>query len=205
MTKKKLARILKTIGSILWLGVLWLVCSLTLITLPVASMAAYHAASRVIRRHESGLTSVFFLHMGKQLKRWLPVAVLEGLVLAWLLFDIYYFYAYGTEFSRILSALSYGILFLFLEANVVIFPCASRFAGSRSHIIRTAIFICFRHVWASLLLTVLFLAAVFCVLALPPSLLILPGFYWYVSSLLLEPLLKKYSVPRPGDEDEEEE
>ena len=192
---------MNTLGSVLLTGLLWLLCSIPVITLPAASMAAYHTSAKVIRRGKGYVTRVFFEAFLRQLKRWLPVAFCDLLVLVWLLFDIIYLHGYGTEFTQSLLYIIYGILLLYVAMNTVFFPCASRYGGGRFNVFKTAFYICFRHIWASALMTLIFAAGLYVMYLMPWSLLVVPGLYWFLSSLIMEGILRRYSR-NPDEEDD---
>lgn len=192
------ARFMNQLGSILWTGILWLLVSLPVITIPAASMAAYHTISQVIRKDRGYLTQTFFRQFGKYLKKWITVSLLDLLILAWLLFDIIYLHGYGTDFSRTLSFITYGILAVYLSVNLRLFTFGSRFGGSRLEIFKLSVYATFRHVLTTLLLVLILGAGVFLVWLMPWSILVLPGILGYVTELVSEPVLQRYTKGAAG-------
>ncbi len=187
------ARFMNQLGSVLWTGILWLLASLPVITIPAASMAAYHTVSQVIRKDKGYLTQTFFRQLCRYVKKWLTVSFLDLLVLAWLLFDLIYLHGYGTDFSRTLTYITCGILAVFLAVNLRLFAFGSRFGGSRLEIFKLSVYATFRHILTTVVLLIVLGACVYVAWLMPWSIVILPGILVYIMSLVSEPVLRKYT------------
>ncbi|MBR1472586.1 MAG: DUF624 domain-containing protein, partial [Lachnospiraceae bacterium] len=193
-----------------WTGLLWLLLCLPVFTVPMASMAAYQTMSRAVRGEQAYVTDTFFRSFARYFKKWTGFALLELLILAWLLFDCIYLYGYGTEFSQVLSYIIYGFLLLFVALNAVLYPCASRFGGSRFTVFKLAFYIVFRHLLASVALLLLAGLCVYGLFLLPRSILLawcvllLPGAYWFAASIIMEPVLRRYTVGTEAPADKKE-
>lgn len=199
------ARIMNTLAGVLWTGMLWLLCVLPVLTVPAASMAAYHTITHAVRRDESYVTRTFFHSFGHYFRKWIGVSVLEAFLLVWLLFDCIYLYGYGTEFSQVLGYIIYGFLLLFIAVNGILFPCASRFGGTRFTVFKLAFYITFRHLWASAALLLLGMLSVYALFLMPVFFLPVPGLYWFLASCVMEPVLKKYTADPVEEVPEEDE
>jgi len=187
------ARFMDRFGSILWTGILWLIVSLPVVTIPAASMAACHTVAQVIRKNRGYLTRTFFGQFRKYTKKWFTVSLADLLILAWLLFDIIYLHGYGTEFSKTLSYITYGIMAVYLAVNLRLFSFGSRFGGSRIEIFKLSVYATFRHLLSTVLLLLMLGAGAYLVWLMPWSILLLPGLLIYVASLVSEPVLRHYT------------
>ena len=91
MKESRLHQVLTAIIDILWLGLLWLLCSLPLVTLGAASTALYYSMVKCVRHERSRATREFF-HAFRQNFRQATLLWLICLgVLALGLADIYAF------------------------------------------------------------------------------------------------------------------
>lgn len=188
------ANIAEQIADLLVAGFLWLLCSLPVVTIGPATAALYYTVVKVVRRKRDTVTSAFFHSFRGNLRQGIGLTVLYlayGAVLA----------AYGLLWGRLgeaaVSPYAYaaaGILLgaPFLFTIVYIFPIMSRFDAGMARQLQYALHMSVGHPLATLVL-ILWLAAVLCCAYLFSfSLLVLPGICAFVSSLLIEPVFRKY-------------
>lgn len=199
------ANFMNTLAGIIWVGVLWLVCSLPLITLGAASCAAYNVTVNVVRHGRNYVTSSFFEAFKENWKVSLPVQIIALTLFLLLGFDCIYLYGYGTEFSQMLTYIIYAFSILFFVIMFYLYPTMQRFDESRIELFKIAFYMTFRHILSSIALLLIFIIAILAVYFMPWSILIIPGIWWYLQSFIIERILRKFSTTEDDDETEEDE
>lgn len=183
------------IGSgmdLVYVSVLWLVCSIPVVTIGAASTALYDTVVHCIRRREEGLLSRFFSTFRAEFKTatlsWL--LWLAGLVLCALL--AVYLLANGDGAQGFLFRINLVILLVVAAGSLVwVFPVLSRFTMGFGGLNLAAVKLVFSHLPATLVMGVLLaLAALACYTWLYP-LLLLPGLVALLDSFYMERVFTK--------------
>lgn len=179
-------------------SLLWSICSLPIVTFGAASTAAYYTCAKVLRRHNGHVFPEFFRSFRLDLKHSTLASLVFGAVLAILVLDCVYFY--GTN-----AALLY--LFYLMTAMVIgfmayYFPLLSRFSMGALALIRTSAVLMFRHLFKTILLLILLFSVALGVYLMPWGILVFPGLGFWLSTYLLEPVLRS-CAPDPGPEESE--
>lgn len=191
------SRFMNLLGDIIAVSLLWLLCSIPLITLGAASTAAYYTAAKCIR-HKNGTIFASFFHAFKtNLKQSVGITVLYALLLIVLLLDCAYFYGNGSDLGLLALYFFYFLILVWLCS--LSYACAwlSRFWVKTMHLFRMSLVLVFRHLKTTVLLLVLLLAGALGIWLMPWSILLLPGAIALTQTFLLEPLLRKYAPAAP--------
>ena len=199
-TNGTFARLMNFLWNLILVSVLWLVCCLPVVTLGAASTAAYYTMAKAVRRHNGTVISEFFHSFRQNFKQATVLTLIYGAVLVFLLLDCSYFYNNQAPYSRELLYLFYAMICMVIVHMHYLFPALSRFTESNFRLFRMAIVMMFRHLLSSILLLVLFLAAVVGVIWVPWGVLLFPGILVCVHSFLTEKILRKFAPP-PSEED----
>ena len=194
MKESKLKTVLTAIIDLLYVGILWLLCSLPILTLGPATTALYYATVKRIRHERGHLTKVFFAGFRQNFRQSFPMWLLylAALGLAWL--DWYGYRQLAIPNSGLLSAFS-GILALpALLSFPWMFAYISRFSNSFGGSLKFVLFLTARNLGKTLILTgelVLFLGISW---MLPQLLPLLPGAFALLMSLTIEPVFQLYTA-----------
>lgn len=195
------ARVMNWLWNMLVISVLWILCSLPVVTIGAASTAAYYAAAKAVRRHAGTTAKEFFSAFRLNLVQGTVLTVLFGLVTGVLVMECVYLYSDpGVPLSML-------YLFYFLTAAVLacamyLWCCLSRFARGSFALIRMAVVLTFRHITTSILLLLLLAALLIGVYLMPWGILIFPGVTVYLQTFPVERILLRYS-PKPAEDSEE--
>lgn len=201
--KRKIKRSIFDSDRIVWRGisagmdlvyasVLWLVCSIPVLTIGAASTALYDTVVHCIRRREEGLLARFFGTFRAEFKTatlsWLMW--LAGLVLCALL--AVYLLTNGDGAQGFLFRINLVILLVVVVGALVwVFPVLSRFTMGFGGLNLAAVKLVFSHLPATVIMGVLLiLSALACYVWLYPM-LILPGLAALVNSLYVESIFQK--------------
>lgn len=187
-------RLLGSFMDLVFVSLLWLVCSLPLITIGTASTAAYDTVIHCIRRKEPGLVARFFSTFKAELLRGALCTVVWALALALLGLLLVYVMGLGDSpmsFIFLVNAVVLGVVVL--GSLVWVFPVLSRFQMTAGKAMTTALRLVFARLPATLamVLALIFTVAV-CFLWLFP-LIVLPGLFWYFQAEFIEPAFSQYS------------
>lgn len=171
------------------LSVLWLVCSLPLVTLGASSSALYYGVLRSVRKEEGSAARFFFRGFRDNWKQGTVVTVIM-IAFAWVIF----FLAYTTQGKALVILIALCVLFLAWLHYLLSY--IARFQAPMKKVLVNTLAICLANLPASLsmvaLLIVTVLALVWTFPASAMTLLLIPAVYTLVSSFLLERVYRKY-------------
>lgn len=211
-------RFLETITNLLLLNLLFLVCSLPIVTLGPSLTATYYVALKIVRKEETGIFKNFFHSFRMNFKQGLILGVGVLLLAAIVVVDMQaltYVIAIPETVSKVLTFVI-GLLGLILcIIAVYLFAVLAQFDNKLSELIKWSAIIAVRHLPVTLVSLVLFAAPVIVFYFFPAFFLqtILPvlllvgfsGIIYIQSSLLVR--VFSYYIPAEDNEgiDENEE
>lgn len=185
------------------LSVLFLLCCLPVVTIGPAASALYYSCVKYIRRGESGAYRGFFHAFRDNLRAGIPATVvflLLGLALdAGFLFFTMAAQAAG-DIWPLVRVVYCVLLLLPLSYLAVTFPLLSRFTFTAGGLLSTALRVTLRHLPAALGAAVLLAGSVILTLRFlyRGVILLTPAVCALVSSLLLEPVFRRYTPKEDG-------
>lgn len=201
MKETKLHAVLTAIIDIVWLGLLWLVCSLPLFTLGAASTALYYSMVKCVRHERGRATREFFGAFGRNFRQATALWLLCLLALALGLGDVCAFSQMGVQPGDFLYVFSRLLLLPVPVLFPWIFAFLSRFQNTVSGTLRFAVYLAGRH-WKATLLLLMELALTLLIAWLMPGIIpLLPGAVCLLMSLLIEPALRELSAGQGTNED----
>ncbi|MDR1419076.1 MAG: DUF624 domain-containing protein [Treponema sp.] len=185
--------------DIMTLNLIWLLCSLPLVTIGAAATAFYYAMVKVIRGERGHLWSEFWrsfkLNFVKATLVWICFAALVFLLLVNrnITADIGgYFGAFLLCFYTALAAVFFAIL-------MYVFPVLSRFHMTIPEVLKLSVYMCFRYLHYTLALLSIAAGAAALLYFMPLFVFIVPAGALFCFSRLMEPLLIRHT---PGTADE---
>ncbi len=206
---------LQKIGMLIALSILFILCSLPVVTIGAAASALYYAVAKSVRRERSYPTKEFFRAFKRNLKNGTVLTVIFGGLAALILYNREVLWQASSGEREMLSEIMMGspdggaltlyvvydgmLIFLAMLA-VYLFPVLSRFAMKLSDIIKLSFVMSLRFFYFTVLLTAgtgVLIYLQWKVLPIP-TILLLPGGWTYLSSFLLEKAMKKY-IPTPKE------
>ncbi len=199
MKESKLKTALTAVTDILYAGILWLLCSLPILTLGPATTALYYTTVKRIRHERGHLSKVFFAGFRRNFRQSFPMWLLYLAVMCLAAFDFYAYRHMGLSVGGPLSAFS-GILALpALLTFPWMFAYISRFSNSFGGSLKFVCYLAARHLGRSLILTgelALFLGISW---MLPQILPLLPGVFALLMSLTIEPVFRVYTADQEAE------
>ena len=196
--ESKIGAALTAVIDIITAGLLWLLCSLPLVTVGAASTALYYSVVKCIRHERGRLVKSFF----RSFRRDFKIATLLWLIflVAGLIFsaDIY---AFGRMAESSLPGTVGKILLIALLAFFPwVFAFVSRFTNTVSGTLKFCGYLALRNFVTTLLMTLELAAFGLIVWLMPPLVFILPGLVCLLLSLHIEPVFKPLTAEMSSED-----
>lgn len=195
-------------GRLILISLVWILCCIPVVTVLPATAAFYYTVIKSIRRGHGYLLREYFSSLKSNIKRGILLSTIWLFTIALLLFNIRTMWASETLYGLVITMLNLILIFFGIGFGVYICPMLSRFSIQTGRLVRLASVMVFRHLPVTILLSagtggcimLVYLAFQTVsseedVMPLIALLLILPGVWCYISTFLVEPVLKKYMPP----------
>ena len=185
------------VGDIVMLSLLWVLCSVPLVTMGAASTALYDAAVHVMRRKDDAVFSRFFGTFRRELKTACLTTLLWG-ALAGLTVLLYRGLVGSAPDGQVVTAWSViFLLLLYLLLCILswVFPLLSRFTFGFADLNRTALRLALGHILRSASMALLLGLGIAAFSQNYFFIFFVPGLASWLSSFLIEPVFEKYSDP----------
>lgn len=196
------SRFMNQVFDILYVGILWIVCSIPVITAGAAATAAYYAMAKCVR-HKTGYIGREFFHSFKSnIRQILPLTLLFLVVSGVLALDIQYVWNHENKVNNTLFVI---LLFMaFTAAGLAVYACPllSRFQKKNTELIKTAAYLTFKFLPITAAILLVFAVSCVGVFLMPWAVLVIPGVYLFVLSYPMEYILKKLMPPVEEDSEE---
>ncbi len=201
MKESKLHMVLTALIDIIWLGILWLVCSLPVITIGAASTALYYTMVKCVRHDIPEPTRFFFRAFRKNFRQATLLWLLCLAALGVGLLDIVAFSQMGVKRGDFLYIFSRLLLLPVPMLFPWIFAFLSRFENTVMGTLRFAVWLALKN-WKQTLLMFFEAALVGLICWLLPQIApLMPGVLCLLTSFSIEPALRELSAGqgRPDD------
>lgn len=194
---------LASIIDIIFLGILWLLCSLPVVTIGPASCAMYHAMVKCVRRGRAHTGASFFKALKENFRTslllWLLFLLLIGLWLA----DMYAMNVLDPEGTRLMSGISAFLIIPVLIPLPWLFAYISRFANSLWDTLKFSVFLSIKNLARTVMLLLIMAAFVMLGWIFPALIPLLPGFGCLLMSFQIEPVFRAITQELETDTNED--
>ena len=194
----KIYKFLDKFWNMVWIGILWIICSIPIITIGAASTAAYYAMVRSVRKNEDNSTRDFFKSFKQNFKQATIMTVIYIVVGIAFSFATWFYYNGQGGFNLGLRWFYYIVILVYLCTITYAFSWLSRYEMSTFHALTYPIAVTLMHLRFSLGLIVFWAAATIVLywsyntFLFAPLLLLMPGLKCLFDTFMIEPVLKKY-------------
>lgn len=198
-------RFIGKFGDVILLHILWLVCSIPIVTIGASTTAVYYVTLKLARDDDGYTIRSFFKSFKENFKQatiiWLIMIVLGAIIG----FDLYFFLMIQTAssmFRTIMLAVFGGFGIIYLSVCTYVFPVLSRFYNPIRKTLFNAFFMSIRHLFQTLTMLVVDGGIVFLMFSYVPQLLLF-GFplIAFFNSYIFNGIFKRYMPEeRPIDE-----
>ena len=147
-------RFFRTVGNIWWLHILWLVCSIPIITIGASTTALCYSSMK-LRRQEGYITSNFFKSFKENFAQSTILFLIYTVALALLLADIVLGNQMGTQLGKALKYGSIAILVPYILSAVYVYAVQSRFVNPIGKTIQYSFMIALTHLKETIQIVIL--------------------------------------------------
>lgn len=185
-------RFITKIANSVYLNILWLVCSLPIVTIGASTTSLFYVTLKMAKNEEGNLTAAFFRSFKENFRQatkiWL-ILLAAGIVFA---LDGYIFY--HMWFENVLWTIGTAIFLVALAAYAIIlmyiFPLLARFDNTIAAMFKNSIFIGMRFLMCTALMAVIYFAMLFVVIHIfTPAVIFGEGLCALLCSYLLSNIL----------------
>lgn len=152
-------------GNLVILNILWILCSLPIITAGAATTALYYVIFQYQTAEETAVIKPFFRAFVKNFKHstllWIPSLI----IMAILVLDVRYMFAYGT--STLVGIVIFVVCAVFLMVQAHLLPQLARFETKLKNVIQNGVLLTILHMPSSLMMAVLNVLPIVIVLLFP--------------------------------------
>ncbi|MEG0370087.1 MAG: YesL family protein [Hungatella sp.] len=188
-------RLIDKILHLLWINILWLVCSIPIVTIGASTTAVYSVTLKMVRNQEGYITQSFWKAFKENFKQstiiWLVMMIL-GIILG---ADFLLYIRSGATdlWHMILMVVFFGGVVVFLMIHNYVYAVLAKFDNSTWRTVLNAFIMSVRHLPSS----VLMICIAFGILALgfmvfPPILFLGFGLIAYVNSCFFVKIFDRY-------------
>lgn len=196
------SRFMNCLFDILYVGILWIVCSLPVLTAGASTTAAYYAMAKCVRYKTGYIGREFFKSFRGNLKQSLPLTLLFYLAAGVWVTDIIYVWWHESSLNNALFVILLLLGFLLGGVTVYSCPLLSRFQKRNLELIKTAAYLLFKFLPVTLGILLVFALSCVGVYLMPWAVLVIPGVYLYALSFPMEWILHKL-MPKVEEDSEE--
>ena len=200
MKTSRLGSLLSSLIDLIWAGILWLFCSLPVITIGASTTALYYTIVKCVRHDRGRVVNCFFHSLRSNFRQATVIWLLCLLYIAVGIGDAYAFSRMGVREGELLFYIS---RLFFLPVPLLfpwLFAFLSRFENTVGGTLRFSVFLALRHIGITLLLAAELIALILICWLLPIFIPLLPGPFCMLMSLHIEPVFRKMTEADGGDD-----
>lgn len=189
------------LADVLVLSLLWLLCSVPIVTVGAATAALYDAAARCVRGGENGPWGRFLRTFRAELSTAIPAALACGLPLLlffWIFRWLRLAAQAGVPGMEVLSAAYLVVLILPVGTFCWMFPLLSRFTFRPLGLLWTAFQLALAHLPSTVMVVLLTVAVVAVSLWLVVPIFFAPCLLILLWSLFMEPVFRRHAGDHEG-------
>lgn len=182
-----------------YVSILWILCSLPVITLGASTTALYYTVHHALRGSRGYIGQSFWSAFKSNFKQTTQIWLIMAGLFVLLLIDsrITYVFSGQEQLAGILYYFFRILMFFWFVWCISIFVYSATFENGIKDTIKNAGVIALSNLWQSIFVIVLLIAALLFVCLLPIVIIVAPAGFMYVYDLLLDRIFQKY-MPKDG-------
>lgn len=177
-----------------YVSILWCLCSIPVITAGAAASALYHTCNRCLLYERGYIFDEFKKSFKQNFKQATAITVILSVILMVIQLDMKLAEAKGN--MELFQTLLVAVRLLILMTGVYIFPYISKYSVSFKQTVKNCLYIGILNFPWTILLCLIFMAALILVSIVPCSVLIIPACMGVFFNLVLERVFGKYDKGR---------
>lgn len=147
--------IFNKLGDIIIANLLFLLCSIPLITIGPALTALYHCTLRIVKGNNPGTAKIFFRAFKDNFRQSVVVWTVFLCTLLILLLNIRFLLSTNNIYGQLFLYLTMGILALIIIGVIYIFPVIAAFSNTLKNLLRNSYIFAFMHFPSTAAVTVI--------------------------------------------------
>lgn len=196
--ENKVWSVITDIIDVVYAGLLWLVCSLPVITMGASSTALYYCIVKAIRRERGRVTASFFSAFKSNFRQSLVFTII---------YIVYIFiWLFNSRVTVDMQGLISGLMrFMIVPALIPLpwlFAYISRFENTVGGCIKYTMYLSIKNIAVTLLLLLLLAAASLIGWMIPQLIPLLPGVACLCMSYFIEPVFKRITAEMESSGDQ---
>lgn len=198
------ARFMGKLIDIVWLSLLWFICSLPIITIGASTCGLYYAINKSFKHDRGYTTSTFFHGFASNFKLATPIWLLSILGYAFIGTDLYLSMNLMTGVAKTIFVAVFFVMILAIICwNLYTFPYISRFDNNIRKSMSNAGRLAFAELPWTFALLVLFVVTMIVYYLFMPAVLFVPAIYMWAANTILERIFRKYMSKEDLEAEEE--
>lgn len=195
---------LSKLCDLIFLSTVWFFLCIPIITIGPANTALYYATVKVVRRERGYLFREFFRSFKLNFKKGAVIGIIVTILYLVLGFDIFVTYTStkAGSSSSIFMGIYLALLVILTCFTIYVYPLLSRFEMTIKQLYKMSFYVCVRHPLHTLGLLLIFAVCVVGVVFNLLLIFLVPAAGTFLSTFLMEPILKKYTPKSERSEDE---
>ncbi len=189
------AKIMNTVADVLFIGILWVIMSIPIITAGAAGTAAYYAMAKCVRHNTGYIFGEFWKSFKQNFKQSLPLTIIFWLSMVIVALDIWYVWNNTGKFYDAMFVILLFVAFIIMGLCMYVCPVLSRFNKKNLDVLKTSLFMFFKFLPLTVLGVVVFLGMLIGIFLMPWGIFVFPGAYVFLLSLPMERILKRMLPP----------
>ena len=179
------------------LSILWLICSIPVITIGAASSSFYQAYHKAIRQDRGYACKTFFSAFKENFKQATGIWLIILVFMSMSLIACYWLWRISPVYPIAMTMLLFGsfLMLLVLMWSLYVFAYQCRFENTMLTVMKNAALIAFSHLLWTLLLFVIFAAAAVVVILRPFLSAPVIAIYVWLANRILERIFRKLMTP----------
>lgn len=187
------------------LSFLWVLLCIPVVTAGAATTALYYTVNKVIRNNRSYIWKEFWHAFRTNFKQSTLVWLIVIFIYAIMGIDCYIMFQYakaGVSYGSLYIVFAVLMLIVTMWANYL-FPYMARFENTLKAVLKNCVIMALLNLGKSVVLLVLFLAALVVTYVFFPAIMILPAVYMLLANFILEKVFVKYMTPEDIEAEKE--
>lgn len=139
---------------ILYLNILWLICSLPIVTIGPATTALYYTMLKIVSGDDSSTTSYFFHAFRRNFRQGTILGIASVLTGLLLFYDLLYYVIAPGSIQSVMQVVQIFIIIFYLMIVTWLFSVLAKFDNTIFKIIQSSFYLAFRYAGYSVIMVV---------------------------------------------------
>lgn len=198
------SRFMNVLFDVLYIGILWVICSIPIVTAGAAATAAYYTMAKTVRYKTGYVGREFFHSFKSNFRQTVFLTIIFVLIAAVLGVDIWYVWVNDSKLNSAIFMVLIFVVFVVAGLLTYVFPLLSRFDKKNLDLLKITLFIMFKYLPFTIGAIIVFLVFCIGIYLMPWAVLVFPGVYLYLLSHPMERVLRAMMPPvEEGSEEAE--